>query len=164
MASKSILANVIIGQRLDELGEILNIVWMVIMSIMIILSQIGYMMVETGSIKVTNCTDFLLKNFIVMAVSSLTFFLVGYGFARNAEGGLMGQNNFVGLGYEYQDFAKWLYYYSLCVTMASIATGSIAERTSMDTYFFYTFLTSSLIFPLALAWCWEDGWLQSIGF
>ena len=48
--------------------------------------------------------------------------------------------------------------------MASIATGSIAERTSLDTYVFYTFMTSSLIFPLALAWCWEDGWLSSIGF
>lgn len=48
--------------------------------------------------------------------------------------------------------------------MASIATGSIAERTSLDTYVFYTFMTSSLIFPLALAWCWEDGWLSSLGF
>jgi ammonia channel protein AmtB len=48
--------------------------------------------------------------------------------------------------------------------MAQIATGSIAERTSLETYFFYTFLTSSLIFPLALAWCWEDGWLMNLGF
>ena len=48
--------------------------------------------------------------------------------------------------------------------MAQIATGSIAERTSLDTYFFFTFLTSALIFPLALAWCWEDGWLANLGF
>lgn len=48
--------------------------------------------------------------------------------------------------------------------MASIATGPIAERTSLDTYIFFTFLTSSLIFPTIMAWCWEDGWLQNIGF
>ena len=122
------------------------------------------MMVEIGTIKRTNNTDLFLKSIIVMAVSSLTFFLFGYGLATDAEGGLLGQTHFAGLSYQYHDYAKWLYYYSLCVTMAQIATGSIAERTSLDTYFFFTFLTSALIFPLALAWCWEDGWLQNMGF
>ena len=153
-----------VHQRFETLNEIINNVWMVIMSVMIILSQIGYLMVETGTVKTLNSTDFLLKTLVVMAVSSLTFFLVGYGFARQADGGLMGQTHFTGMNYEFNDYSKWVYYNSLCVTMASIATGSIAERTSLDTYVFYTFLTSSLIFPLALAWCWEDGWLASLGF
>jgi ammonia channel protein AmtB len=48
--------------------------------------------------------------------------------------------------------------------MASIATGPIAERTSLDTYIFFTFLTSAFIFPSILAWVWEDGWLQNLGF
>lgn len=48
--------------------------------------------------------------------------------------------------------------------MASIATGPIAERTSLDTYLFFTFLNSALIFPTIMAWCWEDGWLQNLGF
>ena len=68
------------------------------------------------------------------------------------------------MNYKYEDFATWLYYYSLCVTVSSIATGSIAERTSPDTIFFFTFLNSALIFPLAIAWTWEDGWLSNIGF
>ena len=134
------------------------------MSVMIILSQVGYMMIEIGTIKISNNTDLLLKNIIVMAISSLTFFTFGYGFATQAEGGLFGQLHFGGYEYEYTDYARWLYYYSLCVTMAQIATGSIAERTSLDNYFFFTFLTSALIFPLALAWQWEDGWLANIGF
>ena len=132
---------------------------MVIMSVMIILSQVGYMMVETGSIRVTNNTDVLIKNIMVMSVSSITFFVFGYGLATDIEGGILGQKHFIGQNYEFHDYAKWLYYYSLCVTMASIATGSIAERTSLDPYFFFAFLTSAIIFPLALAWCWEDGWL-----
>jgi len=146
------------------LAFILNIVWMVIMSVMIILSQVGYMMVEMGTIKTVDNTDLFNKNIIVMAVSALTFFFFGYGFSTEARGGLLGQSHFAGANYEYNDYAKWLYYFSLCVTMAQIATGSIAERTSLETYFFYTFLTSALIFPLALAWCWEDGWLMNLGF
>ena len=152
------------SNRLNTLVEVINNVWMVIMSIMIILSQVGYFMVETGTVKTANNSDFYLKNLIVMSVSSLTFFLVGYGFASEASGGLMGQRGFSGTAFEFADYSKWLYYYSLCVTMACIATGSIAERTSLDTYVFYTFLTSSLIFPMAIAWCWEDGWLSALGF
>ena len=159
MSSQQIIYN-----RNQNLAEILNIVWMVIMSVMIIMSQIGYMMVEIGTMKRTNNADLFLKSIIVMAVSSITFFMFGYGFSTEAKGGLLGQTHFAGLSYEYEDYAKWLYYYSLCVTMAQIATGSIAERTSLDTYFFFTFLTSALIFPLALAWCWEDGFLQNLGF
>ena len=48
--------------------------------------------------------------------------------------------------------------------MAVIATGSIAERTSISTYLFFCFINSSFIFPLGLAWCWNDGWLQNLGF
>ena len=77
-------------ERLYNLDEILNIVWMVIMSVMIILSQVGYMMIEIGTIKMVNNTNLLLKNIIVMAISSLTFFGFGYGFATQAEGGVLG--------------------------------------------------------------------------
>ena len=48
--------------------------------------------------------------------------------------------------------------------MASIATGAIAERTATSTYIFYSFINSGFIFPLGLAWCWNDGWLSNLGF
>jgi ammonia channel protein AmtB len=76
----------------------------------------------------------------------------------------MGHNFFAGKDFNYQEFINWLHYHSLCVTMASISTGSLIERTNRDTYVFFTFLTSSLVFPLALAWVWENGWLATLGF
>lgn len=48
--------------------------------------------------------------------------------------------------------------------MSVIATGSIGERFEIDKYIFFSFLTSGFIFPLGLAWCWNDGWLQNLGF
>ena len=48
--------------------------------------------------------------------------------------------------------------------MSVIATGSIGERVEIDRYIFFSFLTSGFIFPLGLAWCWNDGWLQNLGF
>jgi Amt family ammonium transporter len=142
----------------------MNTVWMVIVSIMTILAQLGYLMVEIGSIKTQNNSDLLLKNLLVMAISSAVFFLIGFGISTQAEGGLMGMSHFSGLDYTYTDYSKFLFHYSLCILMASIATGPIAERTSLDTYVFFTFITSAFIFPTILAWCWEDGWLQNLGF
>jgi Amt family ammonium transporter len=101
---------------------------------------------------------------LVVAVSSLTFFAVGFGFSIDAKGGIIGEDNFVGLNYNYNDYTRFIYYLSLCVVMAQIATCSIAERTNTDTYIFFSFVTSGFIFPIGLAWCWNDGWLQNLGF
>ena len=48
--------------------------------------------------------------------------------------------------------------------MAQIATCSIAERTNIDNYLFFSFINSGFIFPVGLAWCWNDGWLMNMGY
>ena len=53
---------------------------------------------------------------------------------------------------------------ALCIKNSVIATGSIGERIEIDRYIFFSFLTSGFIVPLGLAWCWNDGWLQNMGF
>lgn len=142
----------------------LNTIWMVFVAIMTIFAQTGYFMVEVGSIRTHNNSQLLLKNILVVAISSIVFFVVGFGFSHEAEGGIVGQEYFLGFEYHYDTYVSFLFHYSLCIMMASIATGPIAERTSLDTYIFFTFLNSAFIFPTILAWVWEDGWLQNLGF
>ena len=48
------------------------------------------MMKETGSIKMRFNSVILLKTTLVIATSSLTFFIVGFGFSINAKGGILG--------------------------------------------------------------------------
>jgi Amt family ammonium transporter len=151
-------------QRVDTLADILDTVWVVVVVVMVILAQVGFLMKETGSIKMNHNSLILLKTILVIAMSSLTFFAVGFGFSIKAKGGIIGQDNFVGLNYNDQDYTRFIYYLSLCVVMAQIATCSIAERTNTDTYIFFSFVTSGFIFPIGLAWCWNDGWLQNMGF
>lgn len=119
---------------------------------------------ETGTIKMKNNSTILLKTSLVISVSSLVFFFVGYGLANNASGGLLGQTNFAGMNYRSDDYCRFIYFLALSVKMSVIATGSIGERVEIDRYIFFSFLTSGFIFPLGLAWCWNDGWLQNLGF
>jgi len=154
----------IMTKRINVLGDILDTVWVIVCVLMVMLAQAGFMMKETGTIKMRHNSVILLKTILVIAMSSLTFFVVGFGLSGNAQGGLMGQNNFIGMNYTYQDISNFIYYLSLCVFMAQIATCSIAERTNIDNYLFFSFINSGFIFPLGLAWCWNDGWLQNFGF
>lgn len=64
---------------METLADILDTVWVVICGVMIILAQVGFMMKETGSIKMNQNSVILLKTILVVATSSLTFFVVGFG-------------------------------------------------------------------------------------
>lgn len=121
-------------------------------------------MKETGTIKMLNNNIVLLKTILVISISSLTFFLIGFGFSINANGGLFGDEYFFGLNLSLQEFLMFIFYVSLCVKMAVIATGAIAERTTISSYIFFSFINSGFIFPVGLAWCWSDGWLENMGF
>ena len=70
-----------------------------------------------------------MKTFLVLAVSSLTFFGFGFGFSQGAEGGLYGTKKFFGSSYLRGDYTNFIFYFSLCVKMAVIASGSIVMRT-----------------------------------
>ena len=79
-----------IDLRIYDLRIILDNVWILICSIMVILAQVGFLMKETGSIRMTRNSAVLLKTILVICTSSLTFFIVGFGFSVDANGGIMG--------------------------------------------------------------------------
>lgn len=43
-------------------------------------------------------------------------------------------------------------------------SGSLAERTFVDTYIIYTVLMTTIIYPAASSWVIGDGWLSRLGF
>lgn len=53
-------------------------------------------MKEIGSIKMQNNNIVLIKTVLVISVSSLSFFFIGFGFSENADGGLFGDRLFFG--------------------------------------------------------------------
>ena len=73
-----------------KLDVLLKNIWILICAVMVILSQVGYMMKETGTIKMKNNSVILLKTILVISISSLTFFIGGFGLSMDANGGLFG--------------------------------------------------------------------------
>ena len=61
-------------------------------------------------------------------------------------------------------YLNWFYKYSHCVTCITIVSGSLAERTFVDTYILYAVLMTTIIYPVSSSWIHGGGWLHQLGF
>lgn len=104
------------------------------------------------------------KNFFDICVSTIAFYLCGYSFSTNAKGGMIGSGKFLALDFLDADYLDWFYKYSLCSASTTIVSGSLAERTFVDTYIIYSVLMTTIIYPIASSWILGDGWLSRLGF
>src|SRR3990167_7404054 len=76
---------------LEALKVNLDTVWVLATAFLVFFMNAGFALVESGLSRAKNCVNILAKNYIVFAVSSIAFFLIGFGF-------MFGNgNSFIGL-------------------------------------------------------------------
>ena len=111
-----------------------------------------------------NSSNILLKNLLDTYVGAIVYYLVGYAIANNAQGGIIGHYHFASIGFSEDDYLKCIIQYSICSNIPTIVAGSLAERTFVDTYMFFSLLITGFVYPVAAAWIWGGGWLKVLGF
>jgi ammonium transporter, Amt family len=134
--------------------------WIIIASVYIILMQLGFILLETGQVRKRNQMNIIAKNFFDICVSTLSFYICGYAFSTKANGGVIGSGQFLTIGFDNAKYLDWFYKYSLCSASTTIVSGSLAERTFVDTYIVYTILMTTLIYPIGSSWTLGEGWLK----
>ena len=101
------------------------------------------------------------KNFFDVCVSTIAFYICGYSFSTEANGGFIGgMKHFLTQTFENETFLDWFYKFSMCSTSMTIVSGSLAERTFVDTYIIYSALMTTIIYPVASSWIVGGGWLN----
>ena len=73
-----------------EFTMIVDTFWVVLASVLVFFMNLGFAAVESGMARSKNAVNILSKNFIVFAVSSLGFMLLGWGLMFG------GDNPFIG--------------------------------------------------------------------
>ena len=68
----------------------MDTVWVLITAFLVFWMNAGFALVESGMCRVKNAVNILSKNFIVFALSSLAFFVVGWGLMFGDGNGFMG--------------------------------------------------------------------------
>jgi Amt family ammonium transporter len=84
--------------------------WLMFATALIFFMQAGFALLESGSVRLKNAQNILVKNIMDACVGAVFFFLLGYGLAfgdKSSSGGFIGQSHFAGKFEDDFDYVKF---------------------------------------------------------
>lgn len=154
----------------------IDTLWVFLAAILVFFMNLGFAAVESGFARAKNAVNILSKNFIVFAVSSLGFILLGWGLMFGGDNPLIGTQNLWILGSSDLSFynntltatvpfwGKFFFQLVFCGTAATIVSGAVAERVKYISFIVFSFVLTLFIYPVVGHWVWGGGWLSQLGF
>lgn len=155
---------------------IIDTLWVLLAAVLVFFMNLGFAAVESGMARSKNTVNILSKNFIVFAVSSLGFMLLGWGLMFGGDNPFIGTQNLFILGNSNLEFYKdtltpdvpfWgklFFQLVFCGTAATIVSGAVAERVKYISFILFSFALTLVIYPIVGHWIWGGGWLADLGF
>lgn len=155
---------------------IVDTLWVLLAAVLVFFMNLGFAAVESGFARSKNTVNILSKNFIVFAVSSLGFMLLGWGLMFGGDNPIVGTKNLFILGNANLDFyadtltsnvpfwGKFFFQLVFCGTAATIVSGAVAERIKYISFIVFSFVLTIVIYPIIGHWIWGGGWLANLGF
>lgn len=169
----------------------MDTVWVMVTGMLVFFMNLGFAAVESGMCRAKNCVNILSKNFVVFAVSTVAFWIIGWGLmfgnddADPKVGGwfgthglwfVQGEDNSPETLDAYKgDYgalnwtgvpleAKFFFQLVFTGTCATIVSGAVAERIKYHTFIVFSFLMGTVIYPIVGHWVWGGGWLAKMNF
>ena len=151
--------------------SLIDTLWVFLAAILVFFMNLGFACVEAGFARSKNTVNILSKNFIVFAVSSLGFLLLGWGLMFGGDNPFIGTEHLFILGSQDLSFydntltssvpfwGKFFFQLVFCGTAATIVSGSVAERVKYLTFILFSFVLTLVIYPIVGHWVWGGGWL-----
>ncbi len=155
---------------------IVDTLWVLFAAVLVFFMNLGFASVESGFARSKNTVNILSKNFIVFAVSSLGFMLLGWGLMFGGDNPIVGTQQLLILGNPNLDFykdtltsdvpfwGKFFFQLVFCGTAATIVSGAVAERVKYISFIVFSFVLTLIIYPIVGHWIWGGGWLANLGF
>lgn len=156
--------------------SLIDTLWVFLAAILVFFMNLGFASVESGFARSKNTVNILSKNFIVFAVSSLGFLLLGWGIMFGGDNPFMGTEHLFILGNQDLSFydqtltssvpfwGKFFFQLVFCGTAATIVSGAVAERVKYVSFIIFSFVLTLVIYPIVGHWVWGGGWLADLGF
>ncbi|MEY3459552.1 MAG: hypothetical protein RL215_2709, partial [Planctomycetota bacterium] len=171
-----------VEDTLFRLSVSIDTVWVMVCSMLVFFMNLGFGCVESGFCRAKNCVNILSKNFVVFAVCSLGYWIIGWDLMFGAgDGELIGKSGswMVGgadnspkqatAGYEgvYGSIAwatvplmcKFFFQLVFAGTAATIVSGAVAERIKYLSFIIFCFVMAVIIYPVSGHWIWGYGYL-----
>jgi Amt family ammonium transporter len=163
------------------LGQQVSLLWIVIGAALVVFMQAGFALVETGFCRAKHAAHVVATNFAIFGLGFVGFYFVGFalafgGFSYSAfgmdtpvGGALIGSGDWVfawkggwalaGDAMTPAVLGFFLYMVAFMDTVATIPTGSMAERWRWGSFVGWGFFCGAIYYPVMAAWTWGGGWL-----
>ena len=163
------------------LGQQVSLLWIVIGAALVVFMQAGFALVETGFCRAKHAAHVVATNFAIFGLGFVGFYFVGFalafgGFSYSAfgmdtpvGGALIGSGDWVfawkggwalaGDAMTPAVLGFFLYMVAFMDTVATIPTGSMAERWRWGSFVGWGFFCGAIYYPVIAAWTWGGGWL-----
>jgi len=162
--------------RIASLMSDVNQHWMIYAGSLVFFMQAGFSLLEAGSVSAKNSTNILFKNLLDACISAISFYAWGYAFAygdpnlddelptfshSNESGNFfIGVSNFFLTAEDGNGYRNFFFQWAFAATAATIVSGAVAERIKIQAYFLYSFVITSVIYPVVVHWVWSgDGFM-----
>ncbi|PKQ37160.1 MAG: ammonia permease [Actinobacteria bacterium HGW-Actinobacteria-1] len=168
-----------------DMKVVIDTVWVLLAAMLVFFMNLGFALVESGFARAKNTVNIISKNFVVFAVATIAFLVIGWGLMYGDGNGFMGlkglffingADNSPAVGDAYQGvysalgwtgvplLAKFFFQLVFAGTAATIVSGAVAERIKYVSFIVFSFILVGFIYPIIGHWVWGGGWLQQLGF
>ncbi|WP_309737874.1 ammonium transporter [Chamaesiphon sp. OTE_20_metabat_361] len=168
----------------EELKVNLDTAWVTIAAMLVIFMNAGFCMLETGFCREKNAVNVLAKNLIVFALSSVAFWVMGFGLMFSTGNDFIGTEGFFLTGADNSPVmgdaykgaftalnwtgvplsTKFFFQLAFAGTAATIVSGAVAERIKFASFLVFSLLLVAIVYPITGHWIWGGGWLADMGF
>jgi len=126
--------------------EDLSTVWILLCSFLILSMQLGFAMLEVGSVREAHRMTVLAKNIMDSVVSTVGFWIYCQCWSTSLvsdESGMV-------------QYHLLIFHSTFCATSVTITSGSMAERAHMVAYLCHAVIMSGVIYPVIATSAWES--------
>jgi ammonium transporter, Amt family len=163
---------------------VVDTLWVTFASILVFFMNAGFCMLETGFCRSKNAVNLLAKNLIVFALSTLAYWIVGFGIMFGDGTPFLGLSGFLLIGADNSPLTgsaysgvftslswasiplevKFFFQLVFAGTAATIVSGAVAERIKFIAFLIFSLVLVGIAYPITGHWIWGGGWLAQLGF
>ncbi|MCB1142540.1 MAG: ammonium transporter [Leptospiraceae bacterium] len=177
------IANLTKANDLLRIG--LDTFWVLLCGMLVFFMNAGFALVESGFARSKNTVNILAKNFVVFALSTIAFWVIGWGIMFGDGNSFIGTqglffvkgvDNSPAVGDAYKGVyssinwtsipltAKFFFQLVFAGTAATIVSGAVAERIKFSSFVVFSLILVAFMYPVTGHWIWGGGFLGSMDF
>jgi len=147
-------------------------VWLMVSAALVMLMVPGVGLFYAGLVRRKNIISMIALSFVVLAVVSIFWMVIGYSLAFGPDiGGVIGNLDYAflnGVGTEagenaYPPLGFMVFQLFFAAVTLTIITSGVAERVRLSSFIVFMLLWATFVYCPLAHWAWGGGWAQSMG-